>query len=160
MENINLREQLALYQEIAEKKLKCVIDKYVKSEFELYDIFDKETGSIYLTDKDSVLLNSKHKEHPIFEIFDIDCIENCRKYTCNMNDRILLRGAQYYYFGFCYLDDLDVKNGTQALVTYAMFDRMTKDELDFKYNSLLEYCKQDTWAMVVILDKIREIVKD
>ena len=56
-------------------------------------------------------------------------------------------------------DDLDVKNGTQALVTYAMFSSMTKDELDFKYHSLLEYCKQDTWAMVVILDKIRELIK-
>lgn len=56
-------------------------------------------------------------------------------------------------------DDLDVKNGTQALVTYAMFDMMTKEEKEFKYNSLLEYCKQDTWAMVVILDKIRKLVK-
>lgn len=57
-------------------------------------------------------------------------------------------------------DDLDVKNGTQALVTYAMFKDMSKEELEFKYSSLLEYCKQDTWAMVVILNKIREIVKD
>lgn len=57
-------------------------------------------------------------------------------------------------------DDLDVKNGTQALVTYAMFDSMTDDERRFKYNSLIEYCKQDTWAMVVILDKIRELVKE
>lgn len=56
-------------------------------------------------------------------------------------------------------DDLDVKNGTQALVTYAMFSNMTKEELDFKYHSLLEYCKQDTWAMVVILDKIRRMVE-
>lgn len=56
-------------------------------------------------------------------------------------------------------DDLDVKNGTQALVTYAMFDKMTKEEALFKYNSLLEYCKQDTWAMVVILDRIRHMVE-
>ena len=57
-------------------------------------------------------------------------------------------------------DDLDVKNGTEALVTYAMFKDMNKEELDFKYHSLLEYCKQDTWAMVVILDKIRKIVNE
>jgi hypothetical protein len=57
-------------------------------------------------------------------------------------------------------DDLDVKNGTQALVTYAMFSSMTKEEREFKYKSLIEYCKQDTWAMVVILDKIRELVKE
>ena len=100
MYSINLKEQLALYQETAEKNLKFVINKYIKFNFELYDIFDKETGSIYLTDKDSVLLNSIYKEHPIFKIFDIDCIENHRKYTCNMNDRILLRGPQNYYFDF------------------------------------------------------------
>ena len=51
-------------------------------------------------------------------------------------------------------------NGTQALVTYAMFSNMTKEEREFKYKSLIEYCKQDTWAMVVILDKIRELVKE
>ena len=56
-------------------------------------------------------------------------------------------------------DDLDVKNGTEALVTYANFMYMNKNEKEFKYNSLLEYCKQDTWAMVVILDKIRKMVE-
>ena len=55
-------------------------------------------------------------------------------------------------------DDLDVKNGTQALVTYAMFKNMTEKEHEQKYNALLTYCKQDTWAMVVILNKIRELV--
>jgi len=55
--------------------------------------------------------------------------------------------------------DLDVQNGTQALVTYAMFPTLTKEEYDFKYNALLEYCKQDTWAMVEILWKLKEISK-
>ena len=41
-----------------------------------------------------------------------------------------------------------------------MFKDMTPSELEFKYNSLLEYCKQDTWAMVVILDKIRKMVDE
>ena len=66
----------------------------------------------------------------------------------------------YNVFSDLKYDDLDVKNGTEALVTYAMFKDMNKEELEFKYKSLLEYCKQDTWAMVVILNKIREIVKD
>jgi hypothetical protein len=53
--------------------------------------------------------------------------------------------------------DLDVQNGTEALVTYASFPKMTKEEFNLKYNSLIEYCKQDTWAMVIILDKLRKI---
>lgn len=55
-------------------------------------------------------------------------------------------------------DDMDVKNGTEALVTYARFKHMDSVEFKSMYNALLEYCKQDTWAMVVILDKIRKIV--
>lgn len=53
---------------------------------------------------------------------------------------------------------MDVKNGTEALVTYARFKHMDSVEFKSMYNALLEYCKQDTWAMVVILDKIRKIV--
>jgi hypothetical protein len=154
MKNMSLKEQLALYQETAEKNLKLVIDKYVKFNFELYDVFDKETGSIYLTDKDSVLLNSKYKEHPIFKIFDIDCIENYRKYTCNMNDRILLRGPQNYYFGFCYLGDLDVENEqiVNTLEYVKKFIVITKNEKyeEFNYENIL-----DVKTILAIIDVIR-----
>jgi hypothetical protein len=54
-------------------------------------------------------------------------------------------------------EDLDVKNGTQALVTYAKFLTMNELEKQKKYKALLEYCKQDTWSMVLILNKLREI---
>lgn len=54
--------------------------------------------------------------------------------------------------------NLDVQNGTEALITYASFPKMTNDEFKQKYASLIEYCKQDTWAMVIILDKLRKIV--
>ncbi len=55
--------------------------------------------------------------------------------------------------------DLDVKNGTEALVTYANYQNMTEKEFKIKYKSLVEYCKQDTWAMFVILEKLRGISK-
>lgn len=57
-------------------------------------------------------------------------------------------------------DDLDVKNGTEALVTYATFPKLSNIEFKEKYNSLIEYCKQDTWAMVVILKELRKLAKD
>ena len=157
MKKISLKEQLVLYQEMAEKNLKCIIDKYVKSKFELYDIFDKETGSIYLTDKDSVLLNSKYKEHPIFKIFDIDCIENYRKYTCNMNNRILLRGPRNYYFGFCYLSDLDVKNEQivdtlEYVKKFIIISKNVKYE-KFDYENIL-----DVKTILAIMDVIRNSI--
>ena len=55
---------------------------------------------------------------------------------------------------------MDISNGGEALITYAKFPTMDKKEYEYKYQKLLEYCKQDTWAMVVILKKIRELVKD
>lgn len=54
-------------------------------------------------------------------------------------------------------DNLDVKNGTEAIVTYAKFQNMSKEEKENKHKELLKYCKLDTWAMVVILNKLREI---
>lgn len=157
MDSVNLKEQLALYQETAEKKLKFAIDKYVKLNFELYDIFDTETGSVYLTDKDSVLLNLRYKEHPIFNIFDIDCIENYRKYTCNMNDRILLRGPRNYYFGFCYLGDLEVENEqiVNTLEYVKKFIVTSKNEKykEFNYQNIL-----DVKTILAIMDVIRNSI--
>lgn len=54
---------------------------------------------------------------------------------------------------------LKIGNGNDALVTYATFPKMTKEELLAKKEALLYYCKQDTWAMVLILNNLRKIVK-
>lgn len=56
-------------------------------------------------------------------------------------------------------DDLEVSNGVNALATYASFPKYNKEEFNQKYNALIEYCKQDTWAMVEILDGVKKLVK-
>jgi len=55
---------------------------------------------------------------------------------------------------------MEIANGVQALVTYAKFPGMTKQEYDYKYQKLVEYCQQDTWAMVEILWGLKEAVND
>lgn len=55
--------------------------------------------------------------------------------------------------------DLTVKNGTEAIVAYASYNKMTKEEYNLYYNALKIYCCQDTWAMVVILQALRELCK-
>lgn len=55
--------------------------------------------------------------------------------------------------------DLAIQNGVDALVEYANYENMDEEEFNFKYNALKEYCKQDTWAMVQILNGLRELVK-
>ncbi len=37
---------------------------------------------------------------------------------------------------------------------------MSKEEFMLKYQALIIYCKQDTWAIVEILNSLRELVKD
>ena len=56
-------------------------------------------------------------------------------------------------------NDLEIQNGVDALVEYAVFNKMNKIELDKSRKALIEYCKQDTWAMVEILRGLRNLVK-
>ncbi len=56
-------------------------------------------------------------------------------------------------------NDLVVKNGTEAIIEYANYNKMSKEELALKQEALAEYCRQDTWAMVEILQSLRNIVK-
>ncbi len=57
-------------------------------------------------------------------------------------------------------DNLVVKNGTEAIVEYANYEKMSKEEYALKYQALIIYCQQDTWAMVEILNALRKFVKD
>jgi len=56
--------------------------------------------------------------------------------------------------------ELDVKNGMEAIAAYAMYPKMSKEEYNLKYEALITYCKQDTWAMVLILDALRKLVNN
>lgn len=57
-------------------------------------------------------------------------------------------------------NDLNVCNGTDAIITYANYPNMSKEELQKAKEDLITYCKQDTWAMVVILNEIRKRVNN
>lgn len=54
-------------------------------------------------------------------------------------------------------DELEVANGSEALAAYGRFPLMDEKTFNETYHNMLEYCKQDTWAMVEILDKLREL---
>ena len=52
---------------------------------------------------------------------------------------------------------LPIGNGSEALVTYAQFPLMDPKTFERTYKDLVNYCKQDTWAMVEILNELRKI---
>lgn len=56
-------------------------------------------------------------------------------------------------------NNLEVKNGTEAIITYGMLPNLTNKEYEEKYISLRRYCRQDTWAMVEILWKLQELIE-
>ena len=53
-------------------------------------------------------------------------------------------------------DDLNIGEGGTASLTYAQLQFMDPETREQKIKDLLEYCKQDTWAMVRIWEWIRE----
>lgn len=57
-------------------------------------------------------------------------------------------------------ENLEVKNGTEAIIEYANYNKMSKEELALKQEALRIYCRQDTWAMVEILNALRSLSKE
>lgn len=55
--------------------------------------------------------------------------------------------------------DLDVQNGTEAILVYGMLPQLTDEEYKNKYQALRVYCRQDTWSMVKILQGLKNMIK-
>ena len=51
----------------------------------------------------------------------------------------------------------EVHNGSEAMNAYFMMQDLSGKELDSLRNNLLKYCKLDTYAMVKILEKLKEV---
>lgn len=54
---------------------------------------------------------------------------------------------------------MEVSNGVEAMVTYASFPKLLPLDYKHKYQKLVEYCQQDTYAMFAVLDGLRKSVK-
>ncbi len=57
-------------------------------------------------------------------------------------------------------ENLEVKNGTEAIIEYASYNKMSKEERKLKQEALKIYCRQDTWAMFEILSALRQLSID
>ena len=53
-----------------------------------------------------------------------------------------------------------VHNGSEAMSTYANLGNLSKEEQQIVRNNLLKYCELDTYAMVKIHKKLKEVVGD
>jgi hypothetical protein len=53
--------------------------------------------------------------------------------------------------------DLEISNGSQALVTYAKLPQMDEATKKATLEAMVAYCKQDTWAMVEIHNALHQL---
>lgn len=158
METNEFIYKLAEFQNLRESKRKRIFNLYNKLKFEIDEICDINTGAIFLTDEDSVIKKEKCSSHPIFKIFDIDCIKPHRRYTLNLNNKVILRGPENYYYGFCYIGDLNVKINeiVTTLKKMKTFIEITKKYIygkKFNYNEIL-----DIKLVMAILDILRNSI--
>jgi hypothetical protein len=54
--------------------------------------------------------------------------------------------------------NLDVKNGLEAQEAYSKFRYMSTEDIEEERQKLIEYCKLDTWSMVVILNGLKKLI--
>ena len=52
-----------------------------------------------------------------------------------------------------------IHNGSEAMNSFRALENMDKEESEYTRKRLLEYCKLDTYAMVKIYQKLKEVVK-
>ncbi len=55
-------------------------------------------------------------------------------------------------------EDLEIKDGDQAQIEYVKTFSCSEDERQRTYQSLKQYCRLDTWAMVMVLKALRAAV--
>jgi hypothetical protein len=57
-----------------------------------------------------------------------------------------------------YKDLVIANGGTASTAFYSLFQGNYKGDVEALRNDLLKYCERDTWAMVVLMGKLRGIV--
>lgn len=130
----------------------------IKELAEIFPQYKKELMKIYDMGFDLLYLVKNNKE--LYESLGFD-EERCNVinyYHKDLSGSYSIKKTLPVFSDLKYTD-LEIQNGTQALVEYSKYKYMNPSQLERTINALIVYCKQDTWAMVEILNKLRELVK-
>ncbi len=90
--------------------------------------------------------------------FKGDALSNVNYYHKNLQGSYSIKKVLPIFSDLTYVG-MGVANGQEAMVTYARFPSLNEEEYKQKYDELVEYCKQDTWAMVEILWSLIDMSK-
>ena len=131
-------------------RIKELSKMFPKYKTELMEIYNKAFDLLWLVNTKSdmyIELGYDKEEASLFNFYDN-----------NLSGSFSIKKTLPVFSNLSY-KDLIVKNGTEAIVVYANYPYMSKEEFELKFQALIEYCRQDTWAMVVILEALRNLVK-
>lgn len=107
---------------IREKKLLKLFNKVHNFKINSFDdIFENETGAVKISNEDLVILLDGALNCPIADLFELSCIENKRKYSCNEDDYVLLRGPLNYYFNLCCIEKYSIDEIVKNTLELKMF---------------------------------------
>jgi len=79
-------------------------------------------------------------------------------YASSMNGSFSIKKVLPIFSDLTY-QGMEIGNGVDALIAYANFPKMNELDFKHKYGKLVEYCKQDTWAMFCVLEGLKASVK-
>ncbi|MFV0425373.1 MAG: DUF2779 domain-containing protein [Bacilli bacterium] len=139
---------VVVYNESFEKgRIREFAEFFPEYKSKLYDIHDRIFDLLYV-------LNGSKK---FYESFGYDMSEvPMVYYHPNQNGSYSIKNILPLFSDLSY-SEMEVSNGNVAMLTYGKYPKYSKEVFEQKYQALIEYCKQDTWAMVVILDELRKI---
>ena len=152
IENIPMEEGVMLAQNVRFEKsvIKHLSEVFPEYKEALMKIYNNATDLLYIIDNNKEFYIEKG-----FNDFDVNTVNY---YNNHQSGSYSIKKTLPLFSNLKY-SDLEVQNGTEALVTYSKFDKMSEEEIEEARNNLIVYCKQDTWAMVEILNGLRILVK-
>lgn len=151
LSNIDVRKGTLLAQNVTFEKGRIL---------ELANMFPKYREKLIMLSKrtfDLLYILNNNKEFYQMHGFTKKDVNTVNFYDYRLSGSYSIKKTLPLFSNLSY-DNLEVKNGTEAIISYANYKNMSKEELEETLGYLKVYCRQDTWAMVEILNKIRKLV--
>ena len=151
LSNINVRKGTLLAQNVNFEKGRIL---------ELANMFPKYREKLIMLSKrtfDLLYILNNNKEFYQTHGFTKEDVNTVNFYDYRLSGSYSIKKTLPLFSDLSY-ENLEVKNGTEAIISYANYKNMSKEELEETLGYLKVYCRQDTWAMVEILNKIRKLV--
>ncbi|XMB66827.1 DUF2779 domain-containing protein [Mycoplasmatota bacterium zrk1] len=131
-------------------RLKEFAEIYPELKNKLYKIIDRVFDLMYILKSNTKLYLSLGYDEKIAKMFNY--------YHNSLQGSFSIKKVLPIFSNLSYAG-MDVGNGMEAVTAYIMLHKLKGDDFRKKYQALLEYCKQDTWAMVEIMNELKILVK-